>query len=253
MQKLKDKVALVTGSGAGIGESICLRFAREGVTVVGMDIDQSEAERVAAAVNSEGNRAYSQPGDVSKRADCARVVEWTSANAGNIDILCNVAGIVETGTVLEASEESWQRTMDVNLKGMFYLSQLVLPSMIHNGGGSIINISSVVAVKGAKSRCAYSVSKAGVIGLTRSLAVDFIDKGIRANAICPGVVESPSWHERVKQAPDPEKALKEFIERAPMGRVGQPEEVAALCAYLASDESAFVTGQILSIDGGATM
>ena len=253
MQRLKEKVALITGSGAGIGESICLRFAREGATVVGMDVNRSEAERVAAAVNAEGNRAYAQPGDVSQRADCARVVDWTLANVGNIDVLCNVAGIVETGTVLEATEESWQRSMDVNLKGMFYLCQLVLPNMIRNGAGSIISISSVVAHKAAKSRCVYSTSKAGVIGLTRSLSIDYIDKGIRANAISPGVVESPSLHERIKQAPDPEKALREFIERAPMGRIGQPEEIAALAAYLASDESVFVTGQSLSIDGGATM
>ena len=176
MQRLKDKVALITGSGAGIGESICLRLAREGATVVGMDVNRSDADRVAAAINGEGNRAYSQPGDVSKRADCDRVVEWTIASVGNIDVLCNVAGIVEVGTLLETSEESWQRTMDVNLKGMFYLCRLVVPNMIQNGGGSIVNISSVVGLKAAKSRFAYSVSKGGVIGLTKSLAIDFIDK-----------------------------------------------------------------------------
>jgi 2-keto-3-deoxy-L-fuconate dehydrogenase len=253
MDRLANKIALVTGCGAGIGESICHRFAREGATVLGMDIHRAEAERVADAVRAEGYKAYAFTADVSCVDDCTRAVEWTETNVGRIQVLCNVAGIVEAGTLLQVSEENWQRTMDINLKGPFYMCRLVLPGMIQQGGGSIINISSVTGLKAARNRCVYSVSKAGLIGLTRSLAADFIDKGIRANAICPGVVESPSWHERVNQAPDPEKALKDFLALAPIGRIGQPEEIATLAAYLASDESAFVTGQALVIDGGWTM
>jgi len=253
MARLKNKIALVTGSGAGTGESICFRFVREGGTVVGMDFNQKEAERVAKAVNAEGGKAYAQFGDVSKRDDCVRVVEWVKANLGSIHVLCNIAGIVEIGTLIETTEESWQRSMDINLKGMYYLCQQVVPLMIQQGGGSIINISSAVALRAVKARGAYTVSKAGVIGLTKSLAADFIGNNIRANAICPGVVESPSWHERLRRAPDPEAALKEFISRQAMGRVAQPEEIAALAAYLASDESAYMTGQAIAIDGGATI
>jgi 2-keto-3-deoxy-L-fuconate dehydrogenase len=253
MNRLKDKIVLLTGSGAGIGESICFRFTREGATVVGMDYNQKEAESVAKAVNAEGGKAYAKFGDVSKKADCVRVVEWVKANLGRIDVLCNIAGIIEMGTLVDATEESWQRSMDINLKGMYYMCQLVVPVMIQHGGGSIISISSAIVFRAVKERGVYTVSKAGVIGLTKSLAADYIGNSIRANAICPGVVESPSWHERINKAPDPEKALKEFISRQPMGRVAQPEEIAALAAYLASDESSYMTGQAIAIDGGATM
>jgi len=253
MQRLKDKVALVTGSGAGIGESICFRFASEGACVVGMDINQLEAERVANEINSSGLKAYAQTGDVSKQTDCIRVVEWIASNLGGINVLCNVAGIVEGGTLLDISDETWRRTMDINLKGMYYICQLVVQEMIRQGGGSIINISSVAGLIGVKNRAIYSVSKAGIIALTKSVAVDFIKKGIRANAICPGVIESPSWKKRVRTSSDPEKALQDFIDQVPLGRVGKPDEVAALAAYLASDESAFMTGQAISIDGGKTM
>ena len=253
MQRLKGKIALVTGSGAGIGESICMRFAREGATLVGMDLNLSEAERVATTIRAEGGKAYAQSGNVSIKTDCARVVNWVKVNLGSINVLCNVAGIVETGTLIEASEQSWQRSMDINLKGMYYLCQLVVPEMIQNGGGSIINISSTAGPFAVKGRGVYSVTKAGVIGLTKSLAIDFIGNGIRANAICPGTVETPSLYARVKQAPDPEKALKDICARHPIGRLGKPEEIAALAAYLASDESAFMTGQAVAIDGGSTM
>jgi 2-keto-3-deoxy-L-fuconate dehydrogenase len=253
MQRLKDKIALVTGSGAGIGERICYRFAREGATVVGMDINGSDAERVAATVKAEGGQAYAQSGDVSNKADCIRVVEWVKTNVGSIKVLCNIAGIVEGGTLVDASEESWQRCMDINLKGMYYLCQIVIPEMIKHGGGSIINMSSIAGPFAVKDRGIYMVSKAGVIGLTKSLAIDFIGNGIRANAMCPGTVETPSLIERVKQAPDPEKAMKDFCSRHPIGRLAKPEEIAALAAYLASDESAFMTGQAIAIDGGQSM
>ena len=253
MQRLKDKIALVTGSGAGIGESICLRFAREGAIVVGMDLDSNEAERVATVIRREGGKAYAQSGDVSNKADCNRVVKWIKVNLGSINVLCNVAGIVETGALVDASEQSWQRSMDINLTGMYYLCQLVVPDMIQHGGGSIINISSTAGLFAVKERGVYSVTKAGVIGLTKSLAIDFIGNGLRANAICPGSVETPSLHARINRTPDPEKALNDIRARHPIGRLGKPEEIAALAAYLASDESAFMTGQAIVIDGGSTM
>ena len=253
MQRLKGKIALITGSGAGIGENICYRFAREGATVVGMDLNGSEAERVAAAVKAEGGKACAQCGDVSNKADCVRVVEWVKTNVGSINVLCNIAGIVEAGTLVDASEESWQRSMDINVKGMYYMCQVVVPEMIQHGGGSIINMSSVAGPFAVKDRGVYMVSKAGVIGLTKSLAIDFIGNGIRANAMCPGTVETPSLVQRVNQAPDPEKAMNDFCNRHPIGRLAKAEEIAALAAYLASDESAFMTGQAIMIDGGMSM
>ena len=253
MNRLEGKTALVSGAGAGIGEHICRRFAAEGATVVAMDLTLAAAEQVAQAITKAGGRAMAQQGDVSSMDDCRRVVEWTQKQLGSIHVLCNVAGIVDGGTLVEASEASWERSMDINAKGTWNLSKLVIPMMVAQKGGSVINMASVAGPFAVKNRGVYSVSKAAVIGLTKSLAMDFIGEGIRVNAICPGTVETPSWHERVNQSPDPEQALKDFIARQPMGRVGKPEEIAALAAYLAAEESAYMTGQTLYIDGGMTI
>lgn len=253
MGRLQDKVAVVTGAGAGIGEQICLRFAAEGGTVLAMDRDAAAAQRVAAAAEEAGGNAHGMGGDVSSGADCEAVLTWAKANLAGVNTLCNVAGIVEEGSLVEADEQSWQRTMDVNLKGMYQMCRRFVPLMAEGGGGAVINISSVAGPFAVPGRGVYSVSKAGVIGLTKSLAIDFIGEGIRANAICPGTVDTPSWRERVRQADDPDQALRDFIARQPMGRVGRAEEIAALAVYLASDEAAFMTGQAIAIDGGMTM
>lgn len=253
MQRLKDKIVLVTGAGAGIGEQICLRFSREGATVVAMDRDAASASAVAGKITNDGGTAFAHAGDVSSQEDCQRVFDWLKKELATVQVLCNVAGIVDSGTLLEAEEESWDRSMDINLKGTYRMCRLFIPLMIEGGGGSVINIASVAGPFAVRLRGVYSVSKAGVIGLTKSLAIDFVKNGIRVNAICPGTVETPSWRGRVNQAPDPEKALQEFIARQPMGRVGRPEEIAALAAYLASDEAGYMTGQAIAIDGGMTM
>lgn len=252
-ERLKGKIALVTGAGAGIGEAICRRFAAEGASVVAMDVRQAEAERVAAAASGLGAQAHALAGDVSRKADCQRAVEWTLQELKAIHVLCNVAGIVDGGSLVDAPEESWVRSMDINAKGMYYMCQLVVPQMVRQGGGSIVNMASVAGPFAVKNRGVYSATKAAVIGITKSLAADFVGESVRVNAICPGTVDSPSWRERVQQSPDPEQALKDFIARQPMGRVGRPEEIAALAAYLASDESAYMTGQAIAIDGGMTM
>lgn len=252
MERLKGKLALVTGAGAGIGEQICYRFTAEGATVVGLDRDEAALRRVAAGVAERGGSLHAVVADVSREDDCVRAVE-EARRQGSVNALCNVAGVVEEGTLLEASEEDWQRSHDINVRGMWYMCRLVVPLMVDGGGGSIINIGSVAGPFAVKERGVYSVSKAAVIGLTKSLAIDFIASGIRANAICPGTVDTPSWHDRVNQAADPEQALQNFIARQPMGRVGKPEEVAALAAYLAADESAYMTGQAIALDGGMTM
>jgi 2-keto-3-deoxy-L-fuconate dehydrogenase len=253
MHRLRDKIALVTGAGAGIGEATCRRFAQEGALVVAMDLRAEAAQRVAQAIVQAGGRAESQQGDVTRLEDCRRVVDWTLAHAGVPHVLCNIAGIVDVGPLVSASEESWNRSLDINLRGMWQLCKLVVPPMAAERRGSVINMASVAGPFAVKERGVYSVSKSAVIGLTKSLAMDHIGQGIRVNAVCPGTVETPSWHERVNQAANPEQALKDFIARQPMGRVGTAEEIAALCAYLAADESAYMTGQALFIDGGMSM
>jgi 2-keto-3-deoxy-L-fuconate dehydrogenase len=254
MQRLEKKIALISGAGAGIGEASCHRLASEGATVVAMDLRADAAQRVADAVRKAGGKAHAQAGDVSKLADCQRVVAWTEANVGAPHVLCNIAGIVEMGTLLEASEESFDRSMNINVRGMWYLSKLVVPLMLKNGGGSVVNMCSVAGVTGVKDRGVYSISKAAVAGLTKSLAMDFIGQGIRCNAICPGTVDTPSLHDRIRvigeKAGGETAAMRMFVARQPMGRLGNAEEIAALVAYLASDESSYMTGQTLFIDGG---
>lgn len=253
MNRMQGKTVLITGAGAGIGEATCHRLSSEGAVIVAMDLNPDAAERVAKAIESKGGKAHALSGDISNHADCESAVNWVKEHLGAIHVLCNIAGIVDGGTLVEASEESWQRSMDINAKGAHYMCQMVVPLMVEQGGGSVVNMASVAGPFAVPGRGVYSVSKAAVIGLTKSLAIDFIGQGIRVNAICPGTVESPSWHDRIKQSPDPEQALKDFIARQPMGRVGQPEEIAALVAYLAADESAYMTGQTLYIDGGMTI
>ncbi len=253
MKRLTGKVALVSGAGAGIGAAICKRFSAEGAAIVALERNPDTLAQLAVEIEETGGAVLAVEGDVTRRADCAAAAAQAFSAHGAIDVLCNVAGIVEGGDLEAADEESWERTMAVNLKGMFFLSQEVVPRMAERGSGSIVNIASVAGPYAVRERFVYSVSKSGVIGFTKSLAVDYIARGLRANAICPGTVETPSWHERVNEADDPDQALKDFIARQPMGRVGQPEEIAALAAYLAADESSFMTGQAINIDGGMSM
>ena len=253
MKRLDGKVVLVTGAGAGIGEEICYRFAEEGAVIAAMDLKADQAQRVAEEVIRRGGQATAMGGNVVNREDCAAFVDRAVADYGAVHVLCNIAGIVATGTLLEASDEDWTQSMDINVRGAWQMCQLVVPHLLKQGGGSVINMASVAGPFGLKSRGVYSVSKAALVGLTKSLAMDFIEQKIRVNAICPGTVETPSWHGRVNQAEDPDQMLKDFIARQPLGRVGQPDEIAALAAYLAADESAYLTGQAIMIDGGLTL
>jgi 2-keto-3-deoxy-L-fuconate dehydrogenase len=256
MRRLEGKVALVTGAGAGMGEEVCYRFVHEGAHVVAMDVNAANAEWVAAAARKLADgKAVAQGigGDVRNVEDCRKAVELTRSAFGVPHILCNIAGVVEMGTLVEASDAAWERSMDVNVRGMWNLCRLVVPLMAAEKRGSVINMASVAGPFAVKERGVYSVSKAAVIGLTKSLAMDHIGQGIRVNAICPGTVETPSWHDRVNRAENPEQALRDFIARQPMGRVGRADEIASLAAFLASDESAYMTGQALYMDGGMTM
>jgi 2-keto-3-deoxy-L-fuconate dehydrogenase len=244
--RLAGKTAFVTAAGQGIGKATAIAFADEGATVWASDINES----LLAALGSDRPGIRTRRLDVRQTQDIADCV----AEVGTIDILLNCAGYVHHGSILDCSEKDWDFSFDLNVKSMYRTTRAFLPAMLAAKKGSIINMSSgASSIKGAPNRFVYGATKAAVIGLTKSLAADFIRQGIRVNAICPGTVESPSLEERIAALGDIEKARKEFIARQPMGRLGKPEEIAALAVYLASDESAFTTGQIHIIDGGWTL
>ncbi len=248
--KLSRRVAVITGASAGIGESTARLFAREGARLVLVDIDAEGLRKLAGELEDASIMVLDIAGDVSQEALCRSIVERTMSSFGRLDILFNCAGIVLDGSLVDCTEEDWQRTMDVNLKSMFLLCRHAVPIMRNQGSGSIINMSSIAGTAGVANRGAYSVSKAGVVGLTRSLAMDFVHSGIRVNCICPATVDTPSLRRRIANAPDPEQARRAFIARQPMGRLGSPEEIAALALFLASDESRYMTGQAVVMDGG---
>jgi len=238
-QRLAGKTALVTAAGQGIGRATAELFASEGATVLATDINADLLAGVA--------------GCRTRRLDVRDPVEITAAlsDAGPIDILFNCAGYVHSGTILECDESAWSFSVDINVTSMYRLIRAALPGMLERGHGSIVNMSSVAgSIKGVPNRFVYGVTKAAVIGLTKSIAADFVAKGIRCNAICPGTVDTPSLHERLKATGDYASAWSAFTARQPMGRLGQAAEIASLALYLASDESAFVTGQCHIIDGG---
>ena len=241
-KRLAGKTALITAAGQGIGRASAEAYAREGATVFAADINEAALGELDAI---DGISAIHL--DVMDM----NAIQSAMDKIGPLDVLFNCAGFVHSGSILECSQEDWDFAFDFNAKPMYRLCKLVIPTMIERGGGSIINMSSVASsVKGVPNRFVYSASKAAVLGLTKAIAADFIKEGIRCNAICPGTVDSPSLHDRLRATGDYDKALTDFIARQPMGRVGKTEEIAALAVYLGSDESAFTTGQFHIIDGG---
>jgi 2-keto-3-deoxy-L-fuconate dehydrogenase len=242
--RLQGKRALITAGAQGIGRASVEAFAREGAEVIATDVNMEKLGELKGKDRIEVRKLDARD---------AAAVAAMPAQIGAVDILFNVAGYVHSGTVLEAKEEEWDFAFDLNVRPMFRLIKAFLPGMIEKGGGSIINISSVVGFAGVPNRFIYSATKAAVIGITKSVAADYITRGIRCNAICPGTVESPSLEERLHATGDYEAARKAFIARQKMGRLGKPDEIAALAVYLASDESAFTTGQAHIADGGMTM
>jgi 2-keto-3-deoxy-L-fuconate dehydrogenase len=243
-ERLAHKYALITAAGAGIGRATALAFVREGARVLATDINAEALASLAAEHPSIGTRSL----DVTQPEQIQALV---SAH-GPFDVLFNCAGYVHAGTILDTDEASWRRSFAINVDSMFHLCKAVLPGMLERGRGSIINMSSVASsIKGVPNRFAYTATKAAVIGLTRSIAADYVTRGVRCNAICPGTVKTPSLGDRVRALGGDEEAnWRSFVQRQPMGRLGEPEEIAALALYLASDESAFTTGTVHVVDGG---
>ena len=246
MGRLDGKEVIITAAGQGIGKATAITFHNEGANVTATDIN----EKTLSDLNKEYPKIKVNKLDSTKNDDVRSFINSFT----NIDVLFNAVGFVHHGTILECDEKDWDFSFDTNIKSMYFMCKAALPIMIKNNGGSIINVASVASsIKGLPNRFVYGASKAAIIGLTKSIASDFVKQKIRCNAIAPGTVFTPSWEDRVKQSPDPVKAKKDFIARQPMGRLGTAQEIADFAIYLASDESTFTTGNTFSVDGGMTI
>jgi 2-keto-3-deoxy-L-fuconate dehydrogenase len=250
-QRLQGKLALITAAGQGIGRAIAQSCATEGARVVATDVDEKKLEGLKADLRMKL--------DVRSTQAVESIAARIKSELGPIDILVNCAGYVHHGTVLDCSEQDWDFTFDLNVKSMHRTIKAFLPGMLERKSGASINISSAVSsIRGVPDRYVYGASKAAIIGLTKAVAADFIKQGVRANAICPGTIESPSLAERIRaqsqaSGRSPAEVERAFIERQPMGRLGRPEEVAALAVFLASDEASYITGQAHLVDGGMAL
>ena len=245
-KRLKDKNILVTAAGQGIGKATAIAFHNEGANVIATDINDKTLE----VLNKEYPNIKIQKLDSTKNNEILEFVKTLD----KIDVLFNAVGFVHHGSILECEEKDWDFSFDVNVKSMYFMCKAILPMMIKQNSGSIINVSSCASsLKGFPNRFVYGTTKGAVIGLTKSIAADYVKKNIRCNSIAPGTVFSPSWQDRVNQSPDPVQAKKDFIARQPMGRLGTAEEIAAVAVYLASDDSTFTTGTTISVDGGISI
>ena len=244
--RLEGKNIIVTAAGQGIGKATAIAFHNEGANVIATDLN----EKTLADLNNEYPKIKVQTLDST---DNKAILEFVKT-LDKVDVLFNAVGFVHHGTILDCEEKDWDFSFDVNIKAMYFMCKAILPLMVKQNGGSIINISSIASsLKGLPNRFVYGASKAAIIGLTKSIASDFVKQNIRCNSIAPGTVFSPSWQERVNQSPDPVQAKKDFIARQPMGRLGTAEEIASMAIYLAGDESTFTTGNTFSVDGGMTI
>lgn len=251
--RLKNKVAVVTGGGMGIGRSGALAFAAEGAAVAVADVNAQAANQVAEEIRAAGGQAVAVLADVSKNADAERIAQETVQAFGGIDFLLNNAGIQTYGTVTETDEETWDRTLNINLKGMYLVAKYCIPEMRKRGGGAIVNIASIQGIANQKRVAAYAAAKGGVIALTRSMGVDYAAENIRANCICPGGVITPMMYEALALSYPPEQIEEEIRKGGltyPLGRLAQPEEIARVAVFLCTSDSSFMTGSTVVVDGG---
>ena len=246
MARLKDKTAVITGSGKGLGEAMALLFSREGAKIVVFDIDEGAGRETVEQIRGQGGEAIFVHGDVSNPDDAVRVIDATVNAYGRVDVLVNNAGIHVDRTVADTTEEEWDRILGVNLKGVFLCSKAAIPQMRRQGGGNIISISSISGLIGQLNQAAYNASKHGIIGLVRCMAYDHALENIRANAICPGVMNTPLV------ASVPEEHIAPYRKTSLLERFAEPSEVANAALFLASDESSYVTGSAMVVDGGYT-
>jgi NAD(P)-dependent dehydrogenase (short-subunit alcohol dehydrogenase family) len=249
--RLEGKVAVVTGAGSGIGRVTALLFASEGAVVVAGDVVEDAARATATEIDAAGGRAHAVTVDVSDAAQVADMTALAETQGGGLHVLCNNAGIFpsDDGGLIDTPPETWDRVMDVNLKAVWLCCRAAVPVMIASGGGSIVNVASFVALMGAATaQVAYTASKGGVLAFTRELAVEYARRGVRANALCPGPIETPLLAELLA---DPARRSRRLV-HIPMGRLGRPEEIARAALFLASEESSFMTGAAMVVDGGIT-
>ncbi len=247
LARLENKIAVITGAGTGIGRAIALAFVREGAKVALVGRRKEPLDLVA---RQAGDSALVCPADVSTQAEIDRLLHEVTVHFGGLNVLVNNAGVLHIGTAEQITEEQWDQTFSINVRGLWLLSRAVLPHMRKAGGGAIVNVASVLGINGARLRAAYAASKGAVVLLTKCMAIDHGPDKIRVNAICPSFVETDLTAEVIRKAPDPGAVRRERIGVHPIGRLGQPEDITGMAVYLASDEAAWVTGAALPVDGG---
>jgi meso-butanediol dehydrogenase / (S,S)-butanediol dehydrogenase / diacetyl reductase len=251
--KLTGKIAIITGAAAGIGAASAFLFAKEGAKIVAVDVDLSTLKRLSDELAKTGAECLPMVADVSKREDVLGVMHSTLAKFGRVDILFNNAGVVTSGKIDEIDEDQWDRAMAINVKGMYLFCHAVIPEFKKQGGGVILNTASATVLRTVVDRACYTATKSAVVGLTKSMALDYVRDNIRVNCLCPGTTDTPSLAQRLAAFPDPAEARKNFIARQPMGRLGTAEEIAEAALYLVSPQSGFVTGVAFPIDGGFSL
>ncbi len=245
-QRLINKNIIVTAAGQGIGRATAIAFCNEGANVIATDLNEKTLKDL--------NKQYPKIQVYTLDSTDSDAIKTFAKTVDKVDVLFNAVGFVHHGTILDCEEKDWNFSFNVNIKSMYLMIKSIIPKMLEVNNGNIINVASVASsIKGFPFRFVYGASKAAIIGLTKSIAVDFVKQNIRCNAIAPGTVHTPSWEGRVNASKDPVQAKKDFIARQPMGRLGTPEEIASMAVYLASDESSFITGNTFSIDGGITI
>jgi NAD(P)-dependent dehydrogenase (short-subunit alcohol dehydrogenase family) len=250
--KLDGRVALITGGGSGVGRAVALLFSREGARVTVVDLNRNGGETTVKMIKEVGGEALFAEADISRSSQVEKAVKTSILHYGKLDVLVNNAGIDVGGSVIELTEEAWDKVIDVNLKGVFLCSKYALAEMLKVGGGAVINIASVLGLVGSNGEAAYCASKGGIVALTKAMAIDLAKHNVRVNCICPGSVLTPMFEKFMASTGDYEGALARNAEKIPLGRAARPEEIARLALFLASDESSYATGSILTIDGGWT-